>query len=84
MMSVGQVAKIVEDIAKASTEQSTGVQEINRSISAMDEMTQQNAAMVEESSAAAQALNGQARNLNGLLAFFGEGEQSHTHRADAA
>lgn len=68
--SIGKVAGIVDDISKASQEQSVGVQEINCSITSMDEMTQQNSALVEESTAAARALGDQATNLAELMAFF--------------
>jgi methyl-accepting chemotaxis protein len=68
--SIGRVTGIVQEISSASQEQATGVQEINSSITSMDEMTQQNSALVEESTAAARALNDQANNLAQLLAFF--------------
>jgi methyl-accepting chemotaxis protein len=47
-----------------------GVQEINSSITAMDEMTQQNSALVEQSTAAARALSDEAGRLAELMAFF--------------
>ncbi len=68
--SVSQVAEIVERISNASQEQAMGVQEINGSITSMDEMTQQNSALVEESSAAARALGDQAGRLTSLMDFF--------------
>ncbi|MGI9509596.1 MAG: methyl-accepting chemotaxis protein, partial [Geminicoccaceae bacterium] len=61
--SIGKVAGIVDEISSASQEQAAGVQEINSSITSMDEMTQQNSALVEESSAAARALSNQASKL---------------------
>ena len=68
--SIGKVAGIVQEISNASREQASGVQEINRSITTMDEMTQQNSALVEQSTAAAQALSDQAAGLTELMTFF--------------
>ncbi|MGI9486449.1 MAG: methyl-accepting chemotaxis protein [Geminicoccaceae bacterium] len=68
--SIGKVAGIVQEIAHASQEQAIGVQEINNSVASMDEMTQQNSALVEESSAAARALSDQSSKLARLVAFF--------------
>ncbi|MGI9509421.1 MAG: methyl-accepting chemotaxis protein, partial [Geminicoccaceae bacterium] len=68
--SIGKVTKIVREISNASQEQAAGVQEINSSITSMDEMTQQNSALVEESTAAARALSEQAGKLAELMAFF--------------
>ncbi len=68
--SIGKVSGIVQEITSASQEQASGVQEINSSINNMDQMTQQNAALVEESTAAARALSDQAGKLSELMAFF--------------
>jgi methyl-accepting chemotaxis protein len=68
--SIGRVAGIVEEMSSASQKQAMGVQEINSSITAMDEMTQQNSALVEENTAAARALSDQAGRLAELAAFF--------------
>ena len=68
--SIGKVAGIVNEISSASQEQAIGVQEINGSVSSMDEMTQQNSALVEQSSAAARTLNDQATKLAELTDFF--------------
>jgi len=68
--AIGKVAEIVEQISSASQEQAIGVQEINTSVTSMDEMTQQNSALVEESTAAARALTDQATKLTGLMNFF--------------
>ncbi|WP_137129968.1 methyl-accepting chemotaxis protein [Rhizobium sp. FY34] len=67
---VEKVNAQVEGIATASREQSTGLQEINASVNSMDQMTQQNAAMVEESTAASQTLAEQSRHLQSLLSGF--------------
>ena len=68
--SIGEVASIVREISSASQEQAAGIQEINGSVASMDEMTQQNSALVEESTAAARALSEQAGKLGELMAFF--------------
>ncbi len=68
--SIRQVASIVSEIASASVQQATGIDEINSAVSQMDEVTQQNAALVEENTAAAQSLVDQARTLEGLVGFF--------------
>ena len=68
--SIGKVVGIVEEISSASQEQATGVQEINSSVTSLDQMTQQNSALVEESTAAARALSDQAGKLGELMTFF--------------
>ena len=73
--AVKKVTDIVTEIAAASKEQATGLDEINLSVSQMDEMTQQNAALVEQTNAAASSMDTQAIDLNELLAFFKTGEE---------
>ncbi|MBI0330521.1 methyl-accepting chemotaxis protein [Burkholderia plantarii] len=68
--SVQQVTDIIEEVASASTEQSTGIEQVNVAVSQMDEVTQQNAALVEEASASAQALADQAGVLRQAVAVF--------------
>ncbi len=68
--SIGKVVGIVEEISSASQEQATGIQEINSSVTSLDQMTQQNSALVEESTAAARALSDQAGKLGELMTFF--------------
>lgn len=68
--SIKRVSGIMGDIASASAEQSSGVQEINKAISDMDEMTQQNAALVEESAAAAESMKVQASHLEEQVSTF--------------
>lgn len=74
--SVKKVAEIISEIANASAEQATGIDEINSAISQMDEMTQQNAALVEENTAAAQSLVHQAHELDALMRFFKIGDEA--------
>ena len=70
---VGQVAEIntvVTDIAASAQEQASGLQQINVAIAQMDQVTQQNAAMVEESTAASHALAREAGDLDRLMGRF--------------
>ena len=67
---VNKVAAVIADIATASSEQATALDEINSAVAGLDEMTQKNAALVEETTAAAQSMAGQARDLKDLMAFF--------------
>ncbi|MGE5546018.1 MAG: methyl-accepting chemotaxis protein, partial [Solirubrobacterales bacterium] len=62
--------------AAASAEQASGIDQVNSAVTQMDEMTQQNAALVEESAAAAHSLEDQSRELNRLMSFFNVGQQA--------
>ncbi|SDA55442.1 MULTISPECIES: methyl-accepting chemotaxis protein [unclassified Janthinobacterium] len=68
--TVRSVTDIVSEISAASVEQSTGIEEINRAITQMDEVTQQNAALVEEAAAASQSLQEQAGKLDAVVSAF--------------
>jgi methyl-accepting chemotaxis protein len=68
--SIRRVSDIVAEISSASAEQSTGVQQVGEAVSQMDQATQQNAALVEESAAAAASLKGQAEQLVQSVAVF--------------
>ena len=68
--SVKNVSTIVSEIAGASAEQKTGIEEINRAISSMDQATQQNAVLVKEAAAAAQARQDQATNRAVIVGGF--------------
>ncbi|MFZ6861760.1 methyl-accepting chemotaxis protein [Undibacterium sp. Ji67W] len=68
--AIKRVADIISEIAAASEEQSAGIGEVNGAISDMDDMTQQNAALVEQAAAAAQSLQQQAMNLASTVAVF--------------
>ena len=67
---VQQVASLIGEIASASAEQASALDEINSAVASMDEMTQKNAALVEETTAAAQSMTGQASDLRSQMAFF--------------
>jgi methyl-accepting chemotaxis protein len=60
----------IGEITSASAEQSCGLGQVNGAVVQLVQMTQQNAALVEQSAAAAQSLNEQARRLNGLVGTF--------------
>ncbi|MBI1203807.1 MAG: HAMP domain-containing protein [Rhodopseudomonas sp.] len=68
--SINTVASIVSDIAGASAEQATGLDEINRALTQMDEVTQQNSALVEENAATAKTLEHQAKTMDEQVSFF--------------
>ncbi len=62
--------EIIADIASASTEQSSGTDEVNKALTMMDAVTQQNSALVEENAATAKALEVQAQNMDDQVGFF--------------
>lgn len=68
--AVAKVSDLIAQIAASSIEQSTGIDEINRAITAMDEMTQQNASLVKQTSAASQSLKDEGKELISLMSYF--------------
>ena len=68
--SVQQVNEIIDRISSASAEQATGIAEVNQAVGLMDDVTQQNAALVEQAAAAAGSLQQQAVNLSQAVAVF--------------
>jgi methyl-accepting chemotaxis protein len=68
--SVQQVNEIIERISTASTEQADGIADVNRAVGQMDDMTQQNAALVEQAAAAAESLHEQTVNLSEAVSIF--------------
>ncbi|WP_341915274.1 methyl-accepting chemotaxis protein [Ferrovibrio terrae] len=70
VQSIRQVSVIVAEIAGASREQAKGLDQINDAIASMDDTTQRNAALVEETHASARALSSQAQELAALVGFF--------------
>jgi methyl-accepting chemotaxis protein len=72
--SIKKVAVVVADIANASAEQATGIEQINRALTQMDEVTQQNSALVEENAATAKTLEYQAKAMDNQVAFFQIGQ----------
>lgn len=73
--SIQRVSHIVAEINSASAQQTSGISQIGEAISLMDSTTQQNAALVEQGSAAAESLHRQARQLVAAVAVFQLGEQ---------
>ncbi len=71
--SVQRVTDIIAEISAATSEQSTGLAQVNSAVAGLDQMTQQNAALVEESAAAAESLRDQSRQLSTLVGSFRTG-----------
>ncbi|KFI07427.1 chemotaxis protein [Massilia sp. BSC265] len=81
--SVRRVTDIMGEISSASVEQTSGIEQINMAISQMDQVTQQNASLVEEAAAAAESLQDQAGKLSELVSVFKLDARSHTVAAPA-
>jgi methyl-accepting chemotaxis protein len=75
---VANIDSLVSEIAQSAQEQSTGLGQVNTAVNQMDQVTQQNAAMVEEATAAAAQLKREAVELGQLVARFDVGEQVST------
>jgi len=74
--SVKKVSDIIGEIDAASEQQASGIDQINSAIAQMDKNTQQNAAMVEEATAAAESMTEQSRSLTELVRFFKVGDSA--------
>ncbi|AIP50829.1 methyl-accepting chemotaxis protein [Burkholderia pseudomallei] len=74
LQAVRRVTDIMGEIAAASEEQSSGISQVGRAVTQMDEMTQQNAALVEEAAAAASSLQEQAARLRESVSAFQVGD----------
>jgi methyl-accepting chemotaxis protein len=70
LSSVKRVDDLLAEIAAASSEQSNGIEQVNRAVTQMDEVTQQNAALVEQAAASAHSLSEQAQDLKQAVAAF--------------
>jgi len=68
-----RVGDIISEIAAAGAEQTSGITQVNLAVGQMDDMTQQNAALVEEAAAASESLDEQGQALQRLIAFFDTG-----------
>ena len=68
--AVKKVGDIIAEIAAASSEQSAGIDQVNQAVTSMDEMTQQNAALAEQTSAASSSMSEKTSELNDLVARF--------------
>ena len=71
----------MSEIAAASSEQASGIEEVSKAVVQMDEMTQQNAALVEEAAAAAESLQQQAGNLSERVSTFNIGGKADIAQA---
>lgn len=76
--SIKQVADLVSEIATASQEQSAGINQVNRAVASLDQMTQQNSALVEETSVALRSAQSQVEHLRGAVAHFKTGAERTT------
>ena len=81
---VGGVNALINEIAASAIEQSTALAEVNTAINQMDQVTQQNAAMVEETTAASHALAQQAEGLSALISRFQVGDSPNVRATQAA
>jgi len=84
VVSVRKVAEIMTEIAAASNEQSSGIEQINRAITQMDTVVQMNASLVEEATAAATSMANQAQGLARSVAQFRIAESAHGPAATIA
>ncbi|WP_324762794.1 methyl-accepting chemotaxis protein [Sinorhizobium meliloti] len=80
---VVQINGLIRQISSSASEQAVGLKEINSAVNQMDQVTQQNAAMVEETTAASMALNDEARALSALVARFQIAPQAAQAQAPA-
>ena len=86
--SIKKVAVVISDIAAASAEQATGIEQVNKALTQMDEVTQQNSALVEENAATAKTLEQQAQAMSDEVSVFRveaiEAEPPHVVRRSSA
>jgi len=68
--SVEHVASMIAEVSNAATEQSCGIEQVNQAVNQMDEVTQQNASLVEQASAASSAMSEQVNHMTQLIQFF--------------
>ena len=77
--SMRRVSDLIGEITASSNEQRDGIGQVNQAVSNLDQMTQQNAALVEESAAAASSLRDQAQRLAEVVSVFNVGHQPAAH-----
>ncbi len=87
--SVKKVSAIVAEMAAAAREQASGIEQVNKATLQMDQVTQQNAALVEETASASQSMGDQARELQQMMSFFkledsGSAQAGHQKILDSA
>jgi len=79
-----EVSTIVNEIAATSEEQSSGIEQVNRAVVQMDEVTQQNVALVEEAAAASKSIVARVNSLDELISRYNLGDQAGTAPMDCA
>ena len=82
--SVKRVTDIMSEITAASQEQSAGIEQVNQAIIEMDNVTQQNAALVEQAAAAAQSLQDQAAEVANVVSIFKLDASQQVHAKQVA
>ena len=82
--SVGDVTATINNIANASVEQAAGIHEVHQAVSSIERVTQENAALVEETTASAESMSEQANRLQQNMAFFKTGSNYTAPRATPA
>ena len=70
VVAVKKVSDIVSEISGASSEQASGIEQINQAVTEMDRMTQRNAAMTEEAASSSEAMQDEVKSLRSLVSFF--------------
>jgi methyl-accepting chemotaxis protein len=73
--SIKEVAGLISGIATASIEQTTGIEQVNKALAQMDEVTQQNSALVEENAATAKRLEDQSKSMSDRVSVFDVGDE---------
>ncbi|HSN90326.1 MAG TPA: methyl-accepting chemotaxis protein, partial [Anaeromyxobacteraceae bacterium] len=82
--AIRKTADLVQEVAAASQEQSSGVGQVSKAMGVVDQVTQRNASAAEELSSTAEEMSSQAESLQQLMAFFQVEGQSRQHRPMAA
>ncbi|PLW83950.1 methyl-accepting chemotaxis protein [Kineobactrum sediminis] len=77
VVAVKKVSDIIAEIAAAAQEQSSGIEQVNKAIAQLDEVTQQNAALVEEAASASKSMDDQSRTLEDLVSIFNIGDEDN-------
>jgi len=76
VVAAKKVNDIISEIAAASQEQTAGIHQVNKVIAQLDDMTQQNSALVEEAAVTSETLKEQAQSLKEQVAFFNTGKKT--------
>jgi len=82
--SISNVGSIIAEISAASQDQSEGIEQVNTAVTSLDEVTQQNAALAEQTSASAAALSGQAAEMSRKMEFFKISKERASRPASSA